>query len=420
MQTFRLFFFIFLFSIFGTGIINAQWESASPSGNPYIMSFEVSPDGSGGTYLFAGSSVSVVYRTSSHGQQWSSVTIASGFNIWVHSLMAVQDQSSGTILFAALTGTPKMRRSTDFGETWSDANIGLSGTGYGSLAIIDSVIFAGDEGVNTRKGVFKSTNYGSNWSQTALNNRYIYALATMGPNLLAGTYNFGFQFSSNNGTSWIEAGFTNENVYAIAVIDNNVFVSAQNSVFRTTDLGINWTPAGNNLPNNPVLAFATYENNLFASTQNFGVWLSTDFGGNWTNISEGFDPSYQANTLIVNEPYIFAGRRSRGVWRRLLSEVVTSVELTDDQIPNDFTLKQNYPNPFNPSTKIKFSVPQSSFVTIKVYSILGKEITTLISEKKAIGSYEVDFNAKNLPSGVYFYKLQAGSFIESKKMILLR
>ncbi|MFA6978909.1 MAG: T9SS type A sorting domain-containing protein [Ignavibacteriaceae bacterium] len=94
------------------------------------------------------------------------------------------------------------------------------------------------------------------------------------------------------------------------------------------------------------------------------------------------------------------------------------VEISD--APKVFALSQNYPNPFNPSTKIKFSIPQTSFVTLKVYDMLGKEIITLINEEKTIGNYEIDFNASNLSSGVYFYKIQASSFIDTKKFILLR
>ena len=406
-----MFFFVFLFSFFCAEIINVQWESASPSGNPTILSLEVSPDGSGGTYLFAGSSVGVVYRTSTDGQQWSS--FSTGTNLSVYSLMAVQD---GTNLFAALSWTPGVKLSTDYGETWSNANIGLPSLRiHTSFAVIDEVIFTG-----IRNGfVYKSTNYGSLWSQTALN-RWTFALAVTGSYLLAGTDNFGFQFSSNNGTSWTEAGFTNDDVFAIAVIDNNIFVSAQNSVFRTTDLGINWTPAGNNLPTDKVLTFAAYGNNLFASTQNFGIWLSTDFGGNWTNISDGFDPVFEALALIVNEPYIFAGRLSRGVWRRLLSDVVTSVELTDDQIPNDFTLNQNYPNPFNPSTKIEYSIPSESFVVLKVYDVLGNEVATLVNEQQQAGVYRADFIADNLPSGIYFARITANEFTQVIKMTLLK
>ena len=91
-----------------------------------------------------------------------------------------------------------------------------------------------------------------------------------------------------------------------------------------------------------------------------------------------------------------------------------SVE-TEETNPSVFSLEQNYPNPFNPSTKIKFSIPQSSDVVLKVYDILGNEIETLVNEEKPAGKYEVEFNASDLPSGVYFYRLKAETFFESKK-----
>jgi Peptidase family C25/Secretion system C-terminal sorting domain len=100
-------------------------------------------------------------------------------------------------------------------------------------------------------------------------------------------------------------------------------------------------------------------------------------------------------------------------------DIPTSVE-EDNVIPTEFVLYQSYPNPFNPSTKIKFVIPKSSFVNLKVYNVLGKETATLVNEQRPAGTYEVEFNAVNLPSGVYFYKLQAGSFVETKKMVLLR
>jgi len=90
------------------------------------------------------------------------------------------------------------------------------------------------------------------------------------------------------------------------------------------------------------------------------------------------------------------------------------------QSPITFTLYQNYPNPFNPSTKISWQSAVSSHQILKVYDVLGNEVATLVDEYKAAGSYQINFNADGLSSGVYFYKLQIGSFIESKKMILLR
>jgi Tol biopolymer transport system component len=92
----------------------------------------------------------------------------------------------------------------------------------------------------------------------------------------------------------------------------------------------------------------------------------------------------------------------------------------ETELPRTYSLYQNYPNPFNPTTTIKYQIPDLSFVTIKVYDVLGNEVATLVNKEKPTGSYEVEFNATALPSGVYFYRLQAGSFVETKKMVLMK
>jgi len=82
--------------------------------------------------------------------------------------------------------------------------------------------------------------------------------------------------------------------------------------------------------------------------------------------------------------------------------------------------KANYPNPFNPLTRIRYDVPQRSFVRIAVYDILGREVAVLVNEEKGAGSYEVEFNGLNLPSGVYFYRMGAGNFVETRKRVLVK
>ena len=101
-------------------------------------------------------------------------------------------------------------------------------------------------------------------------------------------------------------------------------------------------------------------------------------------------------------------------------EIVTSVHSIDDQIPLSFKLNQNYPNPFNPSTTIQFSIPQTSYVTLGIYNILGERAGVLVSEELSAGTYNYIWDASNLTSGVYFYQLQTGNFVESKKMILIK
>ena len=99
--------------------------------------------------------------------------------------------------------------------------------------------------------------------------------------------------------------------------------------------------------------------------------------------------------------------------------LITAVP-SGNSLPTNFVLNQNYPNPFNPTTTISYSVPKTSLVTIKVYDILGREVAVLVNEEKAGGNYEIKFNASNLSSGVYMYRFQAGTFIQSKKMLLLK
>ena len=89
-------------------------------------------------------------------------------------------------------------------------------------------------------------------------------------------------------------------------------------------------------------------------------------------------------------------------------------------MPKEFALMQNYPNPFNPSTKISWQSPVSGWQTIKIYNVLGKEIAALVDEYREAGNYDVEFNASNLSSGVYYYQLKSGSFIQTRKMTLVK
>ena len=103
-----------------------------------------------------------------------------------------------------------------------------------------------------------------------------------------------------------------------------------------------------------------------------------------------------------------------------LKDFVTDVENDVETLPTAYSLDQNFPNPFNPSTKINFSIPVEGFVSLDVYNSIGQKVATLVNETKTAGTYEVNFNAANLSSGIYFYKLTSGNFTETKKMILMK
>ena len=101
-------------------------------------------------------------------------------------------------------------------------------------------------------------------------------------------------------------------------------------------------------------------------------------------------------------------------------ELPLSVELIDNQIPNQFQLSQNYPNPFNPTTNIEYSIPVSGIVAITVHNILGQTVDNLVNEFQPAGTYRVTWNGSNLPSGMYFYQINASTFTKTMKMILLK
>ncbi|HEY6626921.1 MAG TPA: T9SS type A sorting domain-containing protein, partial [Ignavibacteriaceae bacterium] len=149
--------------------------------------------------------------------------------------------------------------------------------------------------------------------------------------------------------------------------------------------------------------------------------VKSDGTSEWTVTMPG---SY-ANDIVLgndNNVYVVGGNTAK-----INQTTVTSIS-NDESTLNSFLLEQNYPNPFNPSTIISFTISsvtaneskQSQFVSLKVYDVLGNEIATLINEEKPAGSYEVNFNAEDLSSGIYIYQLTSGNYIERKKMMMLK
>jgi len=126
-----------------------------------------------------------------------------------------------------------------------------------------------------------------------------------------------------------------------------------------------------------------------------------------------FTPDVTGSYVIQHTVHGFSGTL-------IVDKPIVSGIATPQAVPEEYTLFQNYPNPFNPMTRINYTIPELSFVELKLYDVLGNEIATLVNEEKPVGNYEVEFNATRLPSGIYFYKLQTPNFTQTKKMILLK
>jgi len=130
-----------------------------------------------------------------------------------------------------------------------------------------------------------------------------------------------------------------------------------------------------------------------------------------------------AKYVVNDSDAVLWGDWSMSPWDanfHLIGTLLTTDVKENKYLPAQFSLDQNYPNPFNPTTSIQYAVGSLQFVTLKVYDLLGNEVATLVNEEKSSGVYDVNFDAAGLSSGMYLYKLQAGSFTETKKMVLLR
>ena len=129
----------------------------------------------------------------------------------------------------------------------------------------------------------------------------------------------------------------------------------------------------------------------------------------------------QQKRLILVGEIFYPQTNSKDIFFQTWSiDGITAVEPLPVPLPTEFSLSQNYPNPFNPSTTIQFSLPQAENVQLKVFNLLGQEIETLINEYLPSGTYQQQFTATNMPSGIYIYELKAGKQIEKKKMVLLK
>jgi hypothetical protein len=211
-------------------------------------------------------------------------------------------------------------------------------------------------------------------------------------------------------------------ISCFAVSDTLLFAGSV-GIFLSTNNGTSWTAAVDSgvpsPPDNVVSSLTVSGTNLFAGFYGGGVFLSTNYGTTWTAVDSGLTND-SVTALAVSSTYLYAGTYGGGVWHRRLSDIITGIGKTKGNVPAEFSLSQNYPNPFNPTTVIHYQLPVNSFVTLKIYDILGREVATLINGRQSAGYYNATFKATNLPSGVYFYRLQAGTYSATKKLLLLK
>jgi len=387
---------------------NSQWVQMSNGmgTNRFVQVFTAL-----GNNIFAGTD-SGTYRSTNNGSEWTSVN-----NGLIYDVMSFAISGNNII---AGTGSG-VYLSTNNGDSWTAK--GLASCNIRSLTVMGTKIFAGVVGGGSA-GVFISTDNCETWTQSSLTNAMVLDFMISGTNLFAGTWIGGVYRTTNGGNSWnaVNSGLPIQYGATFAANGTNIYVSmAPGGVFRSTNNGGNWSIVNSPLDTLIVYSFASSGNNIFAGTTYGGIFLSTNNCGSWIRKNQGFNPNPSVSAILITNNYIFAGADYQSVWRRSLSEII-GIQNISTETPSAFSLSQNYPNPFNPVTRIKYNISSiaEGIVTLKVYDVLGKEIETLVNEKQSPGVYEVTFDGTRFASGVYFYRLTAEGYGETKRMTLIK
>lgn len=417
---------------------------------PATQFYEIGLDANNSLAYYGGTQDNGTNRTQNGGlNNWQHIYGGDGFYVLV-------DFTNPNIVYAeSQFGNLGKSTTGGGGGSFSPATTGINGsepTNWSTPVIMDpnnsNILYYGTN------YLYRTINSADNWTKispqlTDYNGGRLGTLTTMAvaptnSNVIyVGTDDSHVWVSSDNGSTWneISDGLPVRWVTRVAVDPTNeniVYVTfnglkwrdPQPHVFRSTDKGASWTDISNNLPDAPVNAFAVdpIEPSRLYLGNDVGMYVSFNSGQSWWVLGEGL-PVLPVSDIKIHPTTreLVAGTYGRSMYKIDLDLVPTNIE-SSEPIVSGFYLEQNYPNPFNPITKIKFTIPsvfasgtkQSQQVILKVYDILGNEVVTLINEKKLAGNYEVDFNAKELTSGIYFYKLVANEFSDTKKMILLK
>jgi hypothetical protein len=367
-----------------------------------------------GSNFYAGAG-SGVFLSTNTGASWTN--ISNNLPLYPVYSLAVMNGN----IFAGTWGMGAYV-STNGGQSWTAINNGLTDNVVMTLAVIENTLFAG-----TTQGVFKTTNSGSNWTLAinGLTTHYTLALYTVGANLFSGSWGGGVFLTTDMGENWtsVSAGLTNMDDRAFTVYGDELYLAAVGGVWKRPlqeIIPVELTSfTVNSLGNDVVLKWSTS-----TETNNKGFDVQRHNGSEFQSIAfiEGFGTSTESHSYSYidkeKEPGSHTYRLKQldfdGSYQ--YSPIVEVIIV----IPDKFELSQNYPNPFNPATQIEFSIPSDVFVSLKVYNAIGQQVADLVDGIIKAGNHQITFNAANLSSGVYYYRIEANNEVLMKKMLLLK
>ena len=362
--------------------------------------------------LYASITGKGLYSSTDNGNTWNKITIVNyEEDTYIRTVEAIP--SGGLIVYNVYNG---VKTSTDF-STWNSFSTGLTNQAIQKLAVSDDYYYAaGWDGK-----IFRSPRSAANWieiTDTSVSG-YVYDLFVSSTGDLYYLFDEEVYKSTNNGDDWIDVG-GGVSGYSFSMAEHSngdIYFGTSDGVYRSTDAGNSWTKDVSGLTDGALSLAINSNGSIFAGGYN-STSRSNDLGQTWTPFTSGIFNCRIIDLTFGSGDILFAAAEKMGIYRT--TSAITSVDENNNQVLNSFILEQNYPNPFNPTTSIRYELGSRQFVQLKVFDLLGNEVATLVNEIKTAGNYEINFNASYLSSGVYFYKLTAGSLVETKKMILIK
>lgn len=317
----------------------------------------------------------IILKTNDGGETWTEQT--SGFTFGLYSVFFLNELKGWAIGSGGIIGT------TNGGIDWYLKVSGLNRAFYSIFFIDDNVGWVAGGGYIGDGIILKTTDGGENWVQQAAS-QYLLSLK----DLHFIDYDYGWA------------------------------VGSVGTIIKTTDGGSTWIKQGGVSNSLLTSVYFTNQNTGWA----VGYWgycfKTTNGGTNW--IEQGLTDNYLYCVNFLNESTGWIVGDGGTILKTTNGGITFIEDENNFAQPKEFLMQQNYPNPFNPSTKISWQSPVSSHQVLKVFDVLGREVATLVDEYRNAGYHEIEFNAAGLSSGVYFYRIQVGDFIETKKMVLLR
>ncbi len=367
----------------------------------------------------------VVRRTTDGGVTWTNANPNPGvINGFVFNIEAIDANTAWCT--STITAGTFIYKTTNGGTNWTQV-FSQTGGFMNTINFINSTTgFAQGDAVSGRWSLWKTTDAGNTWDSTGLylaqngtEVGWVNSTSIVGNTIWFGTDNTRVYRSTNSGLNWTPVATTGLQIsYSTHFNNATLGLAGGSTILRSLDGGVSYSSVGSIPGTGSVLGIDGKDNNLWY-IRGTEIYRSENEGTNWTLVHSISGQGNDIDFALSNDCLTGWAVSSTGAIAKMTG-IKTGIQNINSEIPSSYELEQNSPNPFNPVTNINFSIPKSGFVDLKVYDVSGKEAAVLVSDFKNAGSYSVDFDASELTSGVYFYKIISGDFTEVKKMMVIK